>query len=190
MAKITRTKFVFLWWSHNKRAPYLLNKNAPTFSAHGWLYFTDYNVLSKANRRTNRRQNKKHCTPDRTTCWKSLRKKQGYLCIESSDILNNTFQKTNTTKPAMGPKVLLRAHHPHPPMHLIPLNHSVNQREQRKIPTQADVFPGMVLRAALAHENCSGTHSLSAVTFDAQILTTTVPSVPRWTLCSMMRHNK
>ena len=65
---------------------------------------------------------------------------------------------------------------------------TVDQRENRVIATEADVFSGKKLRAALANNDVARDHHLTAESFDAEPFADAVPAVLNAALSFFVSH--
>src|SRR5205085_2607709 len=68
------------------------------------------------------------------------------------------------------------------------LHMTVDQREQRVVLAESDVLTGEELRAALTHQDVSGTHALTAETLHAEALGVRLAVVPRRGLTFFVSH--
>ena len=60
---------------------------------------------------------------------------------------------------------------------LLKFNRSVSKCEQSKVSSNADIFSGMIFRAALTNDNVTGNGRLATVDFYTQALALGVPAV-------------
>jgi hypothetical protein len=76
-------------------------------------------------------------------------------------------------------------------MHLAPLEFyfAIDQGEERVIAAATNVETGVELRAALANDDRSRSHNLTAVCLDATVLRIAVSAVSRRTGTLLMSHN-
>src|SRR5712692_1497701 len=65
---------------------------------------------------------------------------------------------------------------------------SIDQRKQRVIPTQANVFARMPFGPMLSHDDVAGTTWLAAEQLDAEALARGIAAVARGSACFLVRH--
>src|SRR5260370_5340140 len=65
---------------------------------------------------------------------------------------------------------------------------TVDQRKQRVIPAQADVFARMPFGSVLPHDDIAGTTGLAAEQLDAEALPRGIAAVARGSACFLVRH--
>src|SRR5216683_2948524 len=65
---------------------------------------------------------------------------------------------------------------------------TVDQRKQRVIPAQADVFARMPFGSVLSHNDIAGTTRLAAEQLDAEALARRIAAVARGSACFLVRH--
>jgi hypothetical protein len=86
------------------------------------------------------------------------------------------------------PLSFFRRNHIDPAPTLVEQDGPLDQRENRPIPTDADVLAGMPPRSALAAEDAAGLRMLAAKKFDAQHLWIRVAAIAAGALSLFMSH--